>query len=99
MPYQAYHAICKPLKSLPQKTVPSYYQAYHAICKSLKTNLPSYYQACCPNPPLTPLRWEGHLGGAHPPLRKCLRNLFFVADALAYLFLHRPDGRGDQGLG
>ena len=78
MPYQAYHAICKPLKSLPQKTVPSYYQAYHAICKSLKTNGATSFQPCCPNPPIPPYRWEGHLGSARPLHGKGLRNLFVV---------------------
>ena len=100
MTFQPFQAICKSLKSLVRKNVPSFFQPFQPYCKSLKTLLPTSFQPCASNPPTPPYRWEGHLGGAHPPVGKGLRNLFVVtADtSLAALFLHRGRERGDRGL-
>ena len=101
MTFQPFQAICKLLKSLANKIVPSSFQPFQPYCKSLKTNVPTSFQACASNPPIPPYRWEGHLGGARPPIGKGLRNLFVVtADtSLSSLFLHRGRERGNQGLG
>ncbi len=72
MTFQPFHAICKPLESLAEKTVPCYYHAYHTIRKSLKTNGATSYQACCPNPPIPPIGGKGTLVvPTHPTGRGC----------------------------